>query len=269
MQMSSHRVVILAGGKGTRLRPFTASFPKPLVPVGDTPILAILLQQLINQRFSEVTLTLGHLSELIRAYIHSHRTISKAINVDFVDEDRATGTAGSLANVAGLTDTFLVMNGDLLTNLDFNDLIRAHKQSGAALTIAGHAKQEKIDLGVLEVDEGGRLHSYIEKPAHKFEVSMGIYVYEPSVLRFIERDTYLDFPTLVRNLLGVGELVHVHRNSAFWLDIGRPEDYAQAQDIFERRPEYFGLASPAAHNGKTRLQSLPCAPKTKRPRLSV
>ena len=144
--MSSNRVVILAGGKGTRLRPFTACFPKPLVPVGDMPILSILLHQLIHQNFHEVTLTVNHFSDLIRAYIYQHRIISKYMKVDFVDEDNPTGTAGSLARVPGLTGTFLVMNGDILTNLDFNELIREHKQSGAVLTIAGHAKQEKIDL---------------------------------------------------------------------------------------------------------------------------
>ncbi len=267
--MSSHHVVILAGGKGTRLWPFTASFPKPLVPVGDKPILAILLLQLINQRFSNVTLALGHLSGLIRAYINNHREISKSLNVAFVDECRPTGTAGSLASVPGLTDTFLVMNGDILTNLDFNELIQAHKRSGAALTIAGHAKREKIELGVLQADESGRLHGYTEKPEHNFDVSMGIYVYEPRVLHFIERDIYLDFPELVRNLLEVGETVHVHRNNAFWLDIGRPEDYAQAQEIFETRPEHFGLKTPAVRDGKAPLQSSPLAPNNKQQRLSV
>lgn len=269
MQMSSTRVVILAGGRGTRLRPFTASFPKPLVPVGDMPILALLLHQLINQQFSQVTLTLGHLSELVRAYIHNQSTISKTLNVDFVDEDRPTGTAGSLARVSGLTDTFLVMNGDVLTNLDLNALIRTHKQSRAALTIASHTKLEKIDLGVMEADENGRLHHYVEKPTHKFDVSMGVYVYEPSVLRFIEPDAYLDFPTLVSRLLERGELVRIFRSDAFWLDIGRPEDYAKAQEIFEKRPEYFGLAKPEERIKKTPLQKPSLVPKIIEPRLNV
>ena len=261
--MSSHRVVILAGGKGTRLRPFTASFPKPLVPVGDMPILAVLLHQLIHHGFKEVTLTLGHLSDLIRAYIAQHRTISKAIKIDFVDEDKPSGTAGSLARVSGLSDTFVVMNGDILTNLDFNDLIRAHKESGAVLTIACHDKQVKIDLGVLETDEAGRLHGYVEKPEHKFDVSMGIYVYEPSVLRFIDPDTYLDFPTLVHKLLAAREPVHVYRNNAFWLDIGRPEDYAEAQEIFENQPEIFGLRSYEPCGGNTRFPSPTSDPRNK------
>ena len=195
---------------------------------------------------------------------------SRVRHIRYLLEDQPLGTAGSLSLLPSVPqDPILVMNGDLLTNLDFNDLIRAHKQSGAALTIAGHAKQERIDLGVLEVDESGRLHGYNEKPAHKFEVSMGIYVYEPSVLRFIERDTYLDFPTLVRYLLEAGELVHVHRNSAFWLDIGRPEDYAKAQDIFERRPEYFGLANSDARDRNTRDQGPPSTSRNGAQSLSV
>lgn len=239
--MSSKRVVILAGGKGVRLRPFTASFPKPLVPLGDKPILEILLLQLINQGFTSATLSLGHLSHLIRAFISSHRTITRKMIVDYVEEETPSGTAGSLVNVAGLTDTFLVMNGDILTNLDFNELIEAHKASGAALTIAGYAKTEKIDLGVLESDKAGDLRGYIEKPLQKFEVSMGIYVYEPRVLDYIEPDTYLDFPSLVHKLLKAGERIHVHHSDAFWLDIGRPEDYAEAQTLFKENPKFFGL----------------------------
>ncbi|HUS95486.1 MAG TPA: sugar phosphate nucleotidyltransferase, partial [Hyphomicrobiaceae bacterium] len=132
-------------------------------------------------------------------------------------------------------------NGDVLTDLDFTALLAAHKSSGAALTIAANRQNVKIDLGVLETDTKGWLTGYIEKPEHQFDVSMGVYVYEPRVLKLIKRDEYLDFPDLVRMLLARGEHVHVHRNNAFWLDIGRPEDYAKAQDIFEAEPERFGL----------------------------
>jgi NDP-sugar pyrophosphorylase family protein len=239
----SNRVVILAGGKGTRLRPFTASFPKPLVPVGDVPILGIILRQLAAQGFKHVTLTLGHLSSLIKAYIAQGGALTNTLDISFIEEDRPTGTAGSLARVAGLNDTFLVMNGDILTNLDFGDLLRKHKESGAALTIAGHAKKVKIDLGVLEVNPIGQLQGYVEKPEYAFDVSMGIYVYEPHVLKFIKPNEFLDFPTLVHMLLKAGEIIHVHRNNAFWLDIGRPEDYVKAQEIFESNASMFGVGS--------------------------
>jgi len=241
--MKSTRVVILAGGKGTRLRPFTASFPKPLVPLGDKPILEVVLRQLAAHGFKHVTLTTGHLSDLIRAYVGQNRFISEQLAVDFVEETQPTGTAGSLARVAGLDDTFMVMNGDVLTNLDYSALLAAHKASGAALTIAAHSKAEKIELGVLEAGADGRLTGYIEKPTQVYEVSMGVYVYEPRVLSLIEPDTYLDFPDLVRMLIANGEHVNVFRNDAFWLDIGRPADYARAQEIIESEPARFGMAS--------------------------
>ena len=239
--MSGKRVVILAGGKGTRLRPFTASFPKPLVPIGDMPILEVVLRQLASQGFEEVTLTLGHLAELIRAYIAQNKTLAERLRISFVDEERPSGTAGSLAHVPDLDDTFLVMNGDVLTNLDFNALINAHKASGAALTIAAHSQSVKIDLGILEANGNCELTGYIEKPERSYEVSMGIYVYEPRVLAYIPPGTYLDFPELVHRLLEDGEKVHLHRNNAFWLDIGRPDDYAKAQEIFTNESERFGI----------------------------
>jgi NDP-mannose synthase len=235
------KVVILAGGKGTRLKPFTANFPKPLVPVGDMPILEILLRQLLRQGFSDVTLTVGHLADLVRAYFAQHKSFTRDMNIRFVDEESPTGTAGSLAHVPGLDGTFLVMNGDVLTNIDFTSLIEFHKNSGAILTIAVHRQHVKIDLGVLEMDDRGRLIDYIEKPERMYDVSMGIYVYEPEILKYIEKGTYLDFPTLVLHLLQEGMHVQAYRSDAFWLDIGRPDDYAKAQEIFEREKERFGI----------------------------
>lgn len=239
----TNRVVILAGGKGTRLRPFTASFPKPLVPVGDLPILEVLLRQLSSQGFVNYTLALGHLSGLIRAYVAQRQSITGPLDITFVDEDEPTGTAGSLSTIEGLDDPFLAMNGDVLTDLDFAAFLKDHKQSGAALTIAAHAKEVKIDLGVLEADENGTLQNYIEKPTVHHDVSMGVYAYSTRVLDFIPKGEYLDFPNLVLKLMEAGETVRLYRNNAFWLDIGRPEDYALAQDIMENTPQKFGMTA--------------------------
>jgi len=235
------RIVILAGGKGTRLRPFTASFPKPLVPVGDLPIMEVLLRQLSQQGFRRFTLTLGHLSGLIRAYVAQRQSVTGNLEIDFVDEDEPTGTAGSLANIEGLNQTFLAMNGDVLTDMDFADLVTNHEESGAALTISAHKQAVKIDLGVLEANEDGILHNYVEKPSLDYEVSMGVYCYSPRVLNYIPKGEYLDFPTLVLKLMEAGETVRLYRNDAFWLDIGRPDDYANAQDLMEQSPEKFGI----------------------------
>lgn len=235
------RAVILAGGKGVRLLPFTVNFPKPLVPLGDTPVLEVLISRLIRFGITDITLTLGHLAELVRAYLDHRPALTNQITLRYVVEEEPTGTAGSLSLVSGLDDTFLVMNGDLLTNLDFNELIEFHRQQGAILTIATHRREVKIDLGVLEVDSQNRITNYLEKPSSTYHVSMGIYVYEARVLKYIDPGQYVDFPDLVLRLLKEDEKVSAYQTDCLWLDIGRPDDYARAQVIFSEKREAFDL----------------------------
>ena len=220
-----------------RLLPFTANFPKPLMPLGDIPIVEVLVRRLIAFGLTDVTLTLGHLGALIKAYFHHRQELTRQLTLHFVEEDEPTGTAGSLAFVPGLDKTFLVMNSDLLTDIDFNKLVLFHRQSGAALTIATHERRVKIDLGVLEFDKDHRVVKYVEKPEMDYRVSMGIYVYEPYVLQYIEPGAYLDFPDLVLRLLAGKIPVSAYPSDGLWLDIGRPEDYAQAQDLFSTKKE--------------------------------
>ena len=226
------RAVILAGGKGTRLAPFTASFPKPLVPLGDTPVLEVLIRRLLQYGVTDITLTLGHLAELIKAYFHHRRCLAEQLTLRYVEEEEPTGTAGSLALVPGLNDTFLSMNGDLLTNLDLDALVRFHREQRAVLTIGVHERDVKIDLGVLEFDGSHRVTGYHEKPRTTYNVSMGIYVYEPRALQYIQAGQYLDFPELVLRLLEKGERVCAFPSDCLWLDIGRPDDYARAQQLY-------------------------------------
>lgn len=233
------RAVILAGGRGTRLRPFTASFPKPLVPLGDTPVLEVLLLRLIEFGITDVTLTLGHLSELVKAYFTHRKSLTDKLQISYVVEDTPTGTAGSLALVPDLNDTFLVMNGDLLTDINFDNLLEFHKAQKSLLTIATHRRHVKIDLGVLEIDENSSILDYHEKPEKTYDVSMGIYVYEPEVLNYIKSGEYLDFPTLVLRLIAAGHRVSAYRAECNWLDIGRPDDYAKAQELFCQREEDY------------------------------
>ncbi len=230
--MTMPRAVILAGGKGVRLQPFTASFPKPLVPLGDTPVIEVLIRWLMHYGVTDVTLTLGHLAELIRAYFSYRTQLTEKLTLRYVQEETPSGTAGSLSLVEGLNDTFLVMNGDLLTNLNLKELLQFHKQQGATLTIATHRRQVKIDLGVLDFDDRYRITGYREKPESDYHVSMGIYVYEPRVLKHISPGQYLDFPTLVLRLLEAGEKVCAFPADCIWLDIGRPDDYARAQQLY-------------------------------------
>jgi NDP-sugar pyrophosphorylase family protein len=233
------RAVILAGGKGVRLRPFTVNFPKPLMPLGDDPILEVLIKRLVRFGITDITLTLGHLAELIKAYFHTHNRLAAQVRLHYVEEDQPTGTAGSLAFVPNLDDTFLVMNGDLLTDLDFDALVSFHRREAAALTIAAHRRHVEVDFGVVEADGNNRVIGYNEKPQLNYNVSMGIYVYEPHVLQFIPQGTYLDFPDLVLKLISAGEKVCAMPSDCLWLDIGRPDDYARAQEIYaEQKREH-------------------------------
>src|SRR5262249_31008722 len=159
----------------------------PLMPLGDVPIIEVLMRRLVQFGITDITLALGHLAELIKAYFLHRRELTCQLSLQYLDEEEPTGTAGSLAFVQRLDDTFLVMNGDVLTDLDFDELVTFHRRHGAMLTIAAHERRVKVDLGVIDFDGNCRVTGYLEKPESKYHVSMGIYVYEPRVLDFIER----------------------------------------------------------------------------------
>jgi NDP-mannose synthase len=225
------KAVVLAGGKGRRLAPFTVVFPKPLVPIGDRPVLEVLLRRLAQFGITEVILSVDHLADLMMAFVEGNPSLKKLLKISYVRDEKPGGTAGPLAGIEGLNETFLVTNGDVLTTLDLSALIAHHKAQSAALTIAVHKKEVAIDLGVLELQDG-LVVDYKEKPRLHYNVSMGIYVYEPRVLKYLEKGAYLDFPDLVLRLIKSGEKVVGFENDAAWLDIGRPEDYARAQEEF-------------------------------------
>lgn len=224
------RAVILAGGRGRRLAPFTAAFPKPLVPVGDRAVLEVLIRRLVAAGVEEVVLSVDHLAELIMAYVEGHPGLRKLARYRFVRDERPGGTAGPLKRIEGLGDTFLVCNGDLLTELDLRALVAHHRAQGAALTVAVHRKPVKLALGVLDLDDAGHITRYTEKPEFQYDVSMGVYVYDARALGFITPGEYLDFPDLVGRLIAAGETVAAFRTDAYWLDIGNPDDYARAQE---------------------------------------
>jgi NDP-mannose synthase len=232
------RAVILAGGRGSRLAPFTSVVPKPLLPVGDTPILEIIIRQLAHAGFDHITLTLGYMSTYFHAFVAQHRSLSRLAKIDFVEEEKPTGTAGSLASVPGLRGTFLVMNGDILTTLDYGALVDFHREQDAALTIAMHSQRVHVDLGVIETD-AGFVSGFVEKPTLKYHVSMGIYVYEARALRHLPEGA-CQFPDLVLRLMEAGERVAAYENDAEWYDIGTPMEYERAAAAFERSPEKFG-----------------------------
>jgi NDP-sugar pyrophosphorylase family protein len=231
------KAVVLAGGKGTRLAPYTKILPKPLLPIGETPILEILLRQMKVSGVDDVVLTVGHLAELLELFFQNGERLG--LNIQYSYEDQPLGTAGPLSLVKGLDTTFIVTNGDVLTTLNFRDLVETHCSSGAAATIAMHTRREKIDLGVIQTDGSRQITGYIEKPTYEFQVSMGIYVFEPRVLQYIPHNCYLDFPDLVLRLIENGQLVMGYPYDGYWQDLGRPDDYERAVTDFESMKSQF------------------------------
>jgi NDP-sugar pyrophosphorylase family protein len=223
--------VILAGGKGRRLRPYTTVLPKPLMPLGDMPIVEVVLRQLAAFGFEEVTLAVGYLAELLMAYCGDGSKFG--LRVCYSKEEEPLGTAGPLALIKGLDDTFLVMNGDVLTSLDLAALVRQHRSNGAVATIATHRREQQINYGIIESDESRRITAYVEKPRYHYQVSMGVYVLEPEVLNTMQPGVYLDLPDLVRGLMAAGRPVLAYPFDGYWLDIGRHDDYEQAVEEFE------------------------------------
>ena len=227
------QAVILAGGKGTRLLPFTKVFPKPLVPLGEKPILDTILRQLKCFGCTRVTLAVGYMAEMIQTYVGNGERYGIAIEYAF--EDEPLGTVGPLAQMDHLEQSFLVMNGDVITNLDYSDLFQFHKQHKALVTIGTYKKQFKIDLGIINNEVNHRITGYIEKPLQEFQVSMGVYVFEREVLQHITPHKYLDFPDLVQRLLAHGQLVVSYPFDGYWLDIGNHSDYEKALEEYDAR----------------------------------
>lgn len=231
----SERAVILAGGKASRLGPYSTVLPKPLLPVGDRPVLAIILDQLRAAGFDRVTLAVGYLSHLVRAVIADGS--SRGIELDYHEEDSPMGTIGPLREVADLDDSFLVMNGDVLTSLDFADFLGLHRSFGNVLTIASHSRIVRTEYGVLHLDgeSEGRTKKVIgfeEKPELSYTVSMGVYAMEPRALDFIP-DGKFDLPDLVARLIDADEQVGIYPFTGRWFDLGRHDDYQEASREFE------------------------------------
>jgi len=232
--------IILAGGKGTRLAPYTTIFPKPLMPIGDVPILDVVLRQLKAHGFTKVIMAVGYLAELLETYFGDGSKYG--IHIQYSRESEPLGTAGPLSLIENLTNPFLVMNGDILTTLNYSALIKYHKEKTGIATIAMHQRTVDVDFGVIELNTNNEITGYIEKPNLKYLVSMGIYIFDTKVLSYIKKSEKIDFPDLVKKLLENNERVIGYSSNDYWLDIGRHEDYERAIDEFEQNKEKF-LAS--------------------------
>jgi NDP-sugar pyrophosphorylase family protein len=207
------------------------------MPIGDKPILEILLRQMKRAGIHDVTLTVGHLADLMKLFFQDGSRLG--MNISYSYESKPLGTSGPIANVPGLDDTFLVANGDVLMTLDLKDLVRYHKEQGAIATLASHKRKVDINLGVIEVNKANQITGYREKPSMEYLVSMGIYVFEPRVLQYIPKDEYLDLPDLVLKLIAAGEKVSGYIYKGYWEDLGRPDDYERASADFEKMRDQF------------------------------
>ncbi len=231
------QALILAGGRGTRLRPYTMHFPKPLVPIGDYPILEVIIRQLRACEFQRVTILTGHLAELIQAYFGNGERWG--IEIEYVREAVPLNTAGALRLVQNCEDDFLVMNGDVLTTLDFLDLLAQHRRVGAQATVATVQRESKVDFGVVEPDAEGFLESYLEKPVYRYQVSMGVYVLSRGCRDLIAEGEALGMPDLLLRVKAAGQRVYCAQSDCYWLDIGRVDDYEEAQNQFVANPQRF------------------------------
>lgn len=224
------KVLILAGGTGTRLTPHTATMPKPLVPVGNLPILEIIVRQLKHFGFETITLAVGHLASQLEAYFG--RGEKWGVEISYSHEVIPLGTAGPLALVNDLSDPFLVMNGDILTTLDYRQLVEFHRCADPVATIAYCRKEVRINLGVLETNNEDRLLDYLEKPVFTYSISMGAYVFSRRVLAYLQKGERVDLPDLVKRLIRNEQTVALYKFDGYWRDIGTVEDYEQANREF-------------------------------------
>jgi len=233
----SKRAVILAGGKGTRLRPYTVVLPKPLMPIGEYPILEVIIRQLVRLGFDHITLAVNHQAEIIKAFFQDGRRWG--IRIDYSLENQPLGTMGPLKLINELPKNFLVMNGDILTDLNYANFLDTHTASKCIFTVSSMRRQHVIDYGVLDNDDQGQLLRFREKPKVDYEVSMGVYALSSKVLEHIPSGRLYGFDNLMLDLLAIGQPPTVKTFNGYWLDIGRPDDYAKAIDEFDLMKSRF------------------------------
>jgi dTDP-glucose pyrophosphorylase len=233
--LKPNRVLILAGGLGTRLHPLTHDTPKPLLPLGGRPILETIVRQLDEHGFRNLYVSVNHMADTIKDYFGNGNKFG--VNIEYVEEETPLGTAGSLSLIQDeIVDPLIVMNGDLITNLDFSSLITYHEKNRADLTVATREIEVEIPYGVLELTEQN-ITGITEKPVNKFQVSAGIYILTPNILSLIPHNEYFDMPSLISLSVNNKHTVVGYKIVDYWLDVGRIEDFNRATIEF---PEIFG-----------------------------
>ena len=229
--------VILAGGLGTRLRPYTVALPKPLMPIGNYPILEIILRQLAKHGFRRIVLAVNHQADLIKAYFGDGTKLD--LEIAYSLETAPLGTMGPLRLIEDLPNDFLVMNGDILSDLDYGAFLDCHRRGSSEITIAAAERKVTIDYGVLEINSDRCLTGFREKPAMHYHVSMGVYGVSRDVLRHIQANRKYGVDELLLDMIRNGNPVSVVPHTGYWLDIGRPDDYSKATEDFESQALRF------------------------------
>ncbi|MFV0472123.1 MAG: sugar phosphate nucleotidyltransferase [Paludibacteraceae bacterium] len=227
------RAIILAGGKGTRLKPYTVSLPKPLVPVGEMPIIEIIIRRLVDAGFNHLTITVNHMADIVRAFCGDGSKWN--VKIDYSLENKPLSTMGPLKLIQDLPDNFLIINGDVLTDLNFGEFYDEHVSQGNIFTISAFVREQKIDYGVLETGEGGKLIGFLEKPTNHYNVSMGVYMASKKILEYIPEDQFYGFDHLMLDLIKINNPATVKLFSGYWLDIGRPDDYEKACNDWDEK----------------------------------
>jgi len=235
--MKEKRAIILAGGKGTRLRPYTLALPKPLMPIGEYTILEVIVKQLAFYDFTHITMAVNHQAELIKNYFGNG---SKwGIKIDYSLEQEPLSTMGPLKLINDLPENFLVMNGDILTDLNYNNLYYHHVKNNSIFTVSTYKREIKSEFGILETDNNDSIIGFQEKPVQYYNVSMGIYMVNKESMQFIPENKFYGFDHLMLDLIKYKKAAKIKLFGGYWLDIGRPDDYEIAIDIFEKQKEKF------------------------------
>lgn len=232
--------IILAGGKGTRLKPYTAVIPKPLMPLGDKAIIEIILHQLDKFKFDKVYISLGYLSYMVKVFVQNYSK-KYSFELEFTKEEKPLGTAGALSNISPKSEQIVVINGDTLTDLNLVNVLKEHKEKKAAITIASHKRSVNIEYGVLVCNKEMELVDYQEKPVLNYLVSMGIYVVNTNLLQVIPKDTYYDFPTFVTDVKNKKHKIFLYSYEGYWKDLGNLSDINEAVEDYEADPCRFLL----------------------------
>lgn len=231
------RAIILAGGKGTRLRPYTLVLPKPLIPVGDLPILEIVVKQLVENGFNHITMAVNHQAEMIKAFFGDGSKWN--VKIDYSLESKPLSTMGPLKLIPDLPENFLIMNGDILTDINFSELMQNHIYSKNVFSLPSIKHVVGCEYGVLIADESGKVKSFVEKPKTNYNISIGIYIANKKIMQFIPENEFFGFDHLMDALLKNNYHVQLIPFDGYWLDIGRPEDYQKAIEVFETEKKRF------------------------------